>query len=60
MEMVIGRYLTTVEVVHHEDDNAGNNSPDNLKLFANNAEHKKYHNANRLRDEKGRMLKRKL
>jgi hypothetical protein len=44
MEKKIGRYLTKEEVVHHIDSNPSNNSPDNLMLFANSAEHTKHHN----------------
>ena len=34
--------LTRTQVVHHIDHNPANNSPENLVLFANNTEHKKY------------------
>jgi hypothetical protein len=39
MEKVLGRYLTSSEVVHHIDGDRMNNHPDNLQLFAKNAEH---------------------
>lgn len=39
MEKKLGRYLTKSEVVHHRDEDAGNNSPDNLELFPSNGEH---------------------
>ena len=39
MERKIGRYLLPSEVVHHRDDNRQNNDPENLELFANNADH---------------------
>jgi hypothetical protein len=39
MERMIGRLLLPAEVVHHKDDDRQNNSPDNLELFATNAEH---------------------
>lgn len=42
MEKMIGRYLIPNEVVHHRDGNPGNNSPDNLQLFSENAEHLAY------------------
>lgn len=39
MEKKLGRYLTSEEVVDHIDGNIRNNDPNNLRLFANNAEH---------------------
>lgn len=47
MELMLGRYLTRKEVVHHistELDENGllNNDEDNLMLFASNSEHKSY------------------
>jgi hypothetical protein len=39
MEQKVGRYLEPQEVVHHIDGNGMNNHPDNLELFANNADH---------------------
>lgn len=39
MEQVLGRYLTRIEVVDHIDGDTGNNSPENLRLFATNADH---------------------
>jgi len=56
MEQVIGRYLRPEEVVHHDDDNGSNNDPANLRLFANNAEHKAYEMRERKRDEMGRLV----
>lgn len=39
MEKQIGRYLLPTEVVDHIDGNTGNNTPENLRLFASNKEH---------------------
>jgi hypothetical protein len=39
MEGVIGRFLLQKEVVHHIDKNKQNNAPENLALYASNAEH---------------------
>jgi hypothetical protein len=38
----LGRSLTRVESVHHEDHNPTNNAPENLSLFATNRDHKLY------------------
>ena len=43
MEKIIGRKLTSKEVVHHKDGNKNNNSPDNLELYSNNGEHLREH-----------------
>ena len=45
MENHLGRYLTNVEVVHHIDGVRDNNIITNLMLFANQAEHRKHHDA---------------
>lgn len=37
------RPLNNEEVVHHEDKNGRNNALDNLRLFASNVEHMRYH-----------------
>lgn len=39
MQEKIGRPLLPGEVVHHRDEDPSNNSPDNLRLYASNAEH---------------------
>lgn len=39
MEQKLGRLLEPKEVVHHIDGNGLNNHPDNLQLFASNADH---------------------
>lgn len=41
MEKVLGRYLLPEEVVDHIDGDPQNNSPENLRVFASNAEHLK-------------------
>lgn len=43
MAKSIGRDLRPEEVVHHVDGNPSNNARSNLMLFANNAEHRRYH-----------------
>lgn len=43
MEKVIGRPLTSKEVVHHIDGDKLNNSPSNLMLFPNQAAHAAHH-----------------
>lgn len=39
MESILRRYLRPSEIVHHIDGNKANNSPNNLQLFAANADH---------------------
>ena len=38
----IGRCLSSVEVVHHENKDTKDNRPENLMLFATNADHLRY------------------
>ena len=42
-EEMIGRLLGPKEVVHHKDRNKSNNDPENLTVFASNAEHRAEH-----------------
>lgn len=41
MEVVLGRYLLPGEVVDHQDDHPHHNWPENLRVFASNADHLK-------------------
>lgn len=43
VEKKIGRYLTSIEEVHHIDGSKHNNEPENLQLFATKAEHTRHH-----------------
>jgi hypothetical protein len=45
-EAIVGRHLRPEERVHHEDENKGNNSPENLWLFPNQAAHLAHHKRN--------------
>lgn len=47
MEHKLGRKLRLGEVVHHIDGNKRNNDPNNLMLFASQAEHAAWHQAKR-------------
>lgn len=40
---ILGRELLPGEVVHHTDRDKHNNNPSNLMIFANQAEHAKWH-----------------
>ncbi len=42
-EQILGRALRKGEVVHHIDGNVRNNKPENLRIFASQAEHAKFH-----------------
>ena len=42
-EEMLGRELKEGETVHHKDKNRGNNSPDNLMVFATLGDHSRFH-----------------
>ena len=50
---MIGRELTSIEHVHHKDENGLNNSPDNLMIFASNSDHIAYHHGVDVYEENG-------
>lgn len=56
VERAIGRILLPVEVVHHENDDGHDNRVENLRLFPNQAAHKKHHEERRERGQDGRYL----
>lgn len=55
MSSLIGRPLTSDEVVHHKDGNTLNNHPDNLELHTRSS-HMKLHNSSKSRDDLGRFV----
>ena len=54
-EQMLGRELTSLEIVHHKDSNRSNNSPSNLIVFASKSDHTSFHKHNC--DEKLLQLK---
>ncbi len=52
MERILGRNLTSEEIVHHKDENMFNNNPDNLEIVTR-SEHAKIHLHNYARSENG-------
>jgi hypothetical protein len=45
MEQKLGRKLSSLEIVHHKDENIKNNHPDNLEIMTR-AEHARHHKLN--------------
>lgn len=43
MEEILRRYLKKEEVIHHVNNDIGDDRPENLKLFASQAEHISFH-----------------
>lgn len=50
MEQKLGRELTSLEEVHHLDNNKTNNSPSNLVLCASHAEHMRVYHQLKIRN----------
>lgn len=42
-EKKLRRFLRPEEVVHHENEIKTDNRPENIRVFANNSEHRKHH-----------------
>ena len=51
-ELKLGRKLKPGEVVHHKNDDPRDNHPDNVRVFASQSLHMRYHNY-LLREEQG-------
>lgn len=47
MELKLGRPLNPGEIVHHKDENQGNDQPDNLEVKASQSEHARLHGLQR-------------
>lgn len=47
MEIYLGRFLKTDEIVHHENNDTTDNRIENLRLFATNGQHMTYHKEKR-------------
>ena len=43
MEKILGRYLKPEEISHHRNEIRDDNRPENLRLFASNSDHMKFH-----------------
>jgi len=54
MSTLLGRPLSTKEVIHHIDGNPENNDPDNLILFASNYAHLWHHGLREFASEEER------
>ena len=55
MEEYLGRGLTSIEFVHHKDNNPSNNNIDNLELTTN-SKHRKEHVKTQQRNGRGRFI----
>ena len=42
-EKILGRPLSSEEVIHHKDENRKNNDPSNIMVFRTNEDHSRYH-----------------
>ena len=51
-EKMLGRFLTTEEVVHHIDENRSNNDFSNLMVFKTKSDHTRFHQTGKLKKEK--------
>ena len=56
MEAFLGRKLNEGWVVHHDDEDSTNDKIDNLVVFVNQSDHKKYHANQCIRDSRGKFL----
>lgn len=54
-ELKLRRPLTPDEVVHHDDEVPSNDHPENLIVFANQAEHARYHGRKRSPEQMAAM-----
>lgn len=45
MEKIIGRYIQRGEIVHHINKIRDDDRPENLQLFSNQSEHRKFHSS---------------
>ncbi len=50
-EKMLGRNLTSEEVVHHIDENRSNNNPSNLMVFKTKGDHTRFHQTGKFEKE---------